>query len=426
MGKRVFKLNLNELALFLVFVTGSLRWLFAGIAGGISVQIGLLFITLLLCIFNEKIKYNRMSFIWVLYGLSLFINIFVHHLFDSNTLKSFIIIIELIIFSIIYPGDISSYKKVFKILVLYGLINAISVMIHYAMGDSFLNIYGKILNADGLKTANNYVHLGHYFGFNFLPADTAGSIVFSMAAIVFWIFFSRAERYRRKKIFSFSVVVLMIPLLLTGKKGILFLSIAAFALTILIMYASKKQWIKAIKFASIGILIIFVAYYYITTHQDVELFQRLNTFFTNFISGENYDSNRYLIWGYALDAWSKTKFFGIGWKTFTSISMVIFGSGHEVNCDYLQILCETGILGAVLTFIPVFVMLYRTIITCNYSFKFIQDRIERWIALCSCFYQLFILLYASIEIPFYDTAFFSVYILTATVINKYYKDIRHT
>lgn len=426
MGRRTFKISLNELALFIFFLAGSLRWFFSGIYGGIDLQIGLFLLALVLCIRGKKIENNGLAYIWILYCFNLFLNIGVHKLTDGNTIKSFFVIFEIILFAIIYPGGMKSFKKILKIIMIYGCLNALFVIIHYAMGDSFINFYGAFLTDAGMTVAKNYIRLGHYFGFNYLPADTAGIISFTLIAIIFWCFFINSKHRKIKTPYLFLIVILSIALLLTGKKGILFISIIAFALIVLLIYASRKQWIKAIVFVAAGAIAIFSLYIFIINHQDIELFRRLNSFFTNLSRGEDYDSSRIVVWGYAIEAWKNSKLFGIGWKTFSSITEAIYGSAHEVNCDYLQILCETGILGAVLTLIPLVIMLYRTVITCKRAVRVIENPVQKWMVLCCCYFQLFVLIYASMEIPFYDMTFFSMFILTGIVINFHYKDFRFT
>ena len=91
---------------------------------------------------------------------------------------------------------------------------------------------------------------------------------------------------------------------------------------------------------------------------------------------------------------------------------------HEVNCDYLQWLCETGIVGFIIFIIPVLVTLYRTIYILRKLLKRIVSSEELWTVLLACYIQLFTYLYAFVEIPFYDIVLFTMYVISTIVINS--------
>lgn len=424
--KNKWKVNRFDIILSLLFIGGCFRWFFIGIYGGLQAEIIILFIGLCCLLFRMKVKFERLSLMWGLYILNIAINIFYHREFDMVTIYYAILLFEIVLFAIFIKKDVCHYERILKYIILYGLFNALFVIIHYVMGNVFTSMYFNLLNEGARTTAENYIRLGHYFGFFIFPADPAGLIGITIFALLFKYMLSNNRKVIYKsKVFIFAIL-LFIPLLLTGKKGILFLTITTFIIIMLILYASKKQWCKVLGFL-LGIVVVFALLWnYITTHQDNELFKRLNDFIYNLNTGGNFDSNRLEVWGYAITAWRSKPILGIGWRTFSDITELIFGSGHEVNCDYLQILCETGIVGLTLTLIPMIVMLYRTVFVCKKSIKdYSRDTNYKWIILCATFVQIFFVLYAAIEIPFYDYTFFTLYIISGMPINSAYRNYRY-
>ena len=98
-------------------------------------------------------------------------------------------------------------------------------------------------------------------------------------------------------------------------------------------------------------LLIFLFWDYLI---DIPMFSRINILINNLNSGSEADLRVSL---YAL-AWShfiENPLFGIGWGNFrfTVIGTITKDTEFEVHNIYLQLLCETGIIGFLLIVIPI-------------------------------------------------------------------------
>lgn len=115
---------------------------------------------------------------------------------------------------------------------------------------------------------------------------------------------------------------------------------------------------------------------------------------------------------------------GVGWFQFNGYTVSRFGypKTHSVNLDYLQFLCETGIVGFVFMMTPIIVMVRRTFIVCKNALKNIAEKSKLWTILFAVFVQLFTLMYAFIEVPFYTVMYFAIYIFSCMIINNAYKE----
>lgn len=421
------RINKQQIAIILFFIGTCFRWFFIGIAGGTKAEVLILFVAIILLLLqgkNSKRMIN-LSAIWLLYGFSVLFNVCIKGIRSTSVFLNAIMLMEILFFLLFLNASMETCKHGVRFIVIYGVINAFFVFIHFILGDKFTSFYYRFLNPDAQALSENYFKLGHYFGFFYMPADAAGLIAY---AIVFTLFAAFVFNKKRKNKWMYLVfaLILLIALLLTGKKGVLFCSIIAFSLVMMLLYASKRQWYKLLRYIIVGVVILIAAYLFIMTQLDNPIVARLNEFFVNLSAGEGYDSNRSVLYGYALEQWSNNKLFGIGWRQFSGLTVSLYGmeTYHEVNRDYLQLLCETGIFGLVLTLIPMVVMFCRMVYIMRRMAK--QEQLQPYYAIISFagFIQLFFALYAFIEIPFYDYTFFAVYIFSCAIINKVYRHIK--
>ncbi|MCQ4022556.1 MULTISPECIES: O-antigen ligase [unclassified Ruminococcus] len=317
---------------------------------------------------------------------------------------------------------IEKYYDVYRFLIKLTVIYAVFVFLQYFLKDTFNNIYFSLLNDSYSYVANHYYNQGYYFGLIFNPHEIAALLSITIVALLLWQIINR-----KKNVFVIClIIVLLIPLLLSQKKAVIFLSFIAFFLVVCVMFASKKQWIRLGVFLVVVVLGYYILTYYISNNPDSDLFYRLAQFLDNVNSGESYDSGRSVLYDYAWAEFEKHKLFGIGWKSFNSLTTTVFGyaSGHEVNMDYLQWLCETGIVGFTMNMIPVLVTLYRTIYICVKYVKNMTNNKAKCAVMVAIFSQFFTVMYAFFEIPFYDIVLFTLYILSCIVINSAYKEAR--
>lgn len=131
---------------------------------------------------------------------------------------------------------------------------------------------------------------------------------------------------------------------------------------------------------------------------------RYVTFFTQMnqkVSGGNsqveVSSGRFKLWGRAWNLFCENPIFGIGWGNFRlhlTDTYNPFNDGQLSNAhnNYLQMLCETGIVGFLLFVGPLFFILYRTLIKI-YQLRDhrAEQRLARIAATASLSFQIFYL-----------------------------------
>ena len=373
-----------------------------------------LFLCLCLVI-SKRFKIQKSGMIWLLYILNIAVSLLTHES-SFGLWGRGAITIGIACFVFLINNQVEDYKCLFNVLIAFGIITGALVIMQYFYSELFVAKYYPMLNDTAKQAFDLYSREGYYFGLLYNPHEPAGLITYAIIGLLLWKLASKT-----KGILIYLVAILLaVPLLLTGKKGILVVAVISFAIMILFLYGSRKQWIKVLQFLSVLTVLLLAFVIIAVNNPEIAIFNRFNSFIEGIIAQESVDSGRFYLYDIALSEWKEHKLLGIGWRQFNALTVEKYGmyQYHEVNCDYLQWLCETGIVGFVLSIMPVLIMLYRTIWVCRKLIRRVNTMTESWILLFAGFIQFFTLIYAFIEIPFLDSVFFTIYIFSCIVINS--------
>lgn len=416
--KRAYSVGI--ISLMLIFIMSCMKWLIEGIIDKPIIEVFICLSVLLFYCVNRGMKIQKISIVWTLYMINIIVSLAIHQstigLWGRGAVT--VLTTALILF---INEPVEKYSSVIKMITYTGLINAGLVVIHFITKAVFNQFYISILNEKAAATAQLYMRSGYYFGLLYNPHEPAGLIAFAIVSLIIWNMITKAHKI---SIYVLCMAML-IPILMTGKKAVLICSLIAFAITILVLYGSRKQFTRSIAFIFALILLIVLFYNIVIRHPEIDVFNRFGNFFNRLISQESVDSGRILLYQRAISEWNDHKIWGIGWRHFNALTVNKFNmtQSHEVNCDYLQWLCETGIVGFVLSIIPVVIMLFRTMRVTRRQLrrfgKIYSNKIQ-WVILMACYIQFYTLIYAFVEIPFFDIVFFTIYIISCIVINSTY------
>ena len=264
------------------------------------------------------------------------------------------------------------------------------------------------------KSSVAFSNLKNGYNPGFTMHYSTNGMYLSIAVI---LFFSQYLENKKKKDLILTILS-MIALLLTGKRAHTLFTIFACIALYLFKY---KDYIskKVISFISIifaSIIGIFVLSMFMPQVLNV-----IDRFESTIEKGELL-SGREPFYELALDLWKDHKIFGNGWGSFSYYFQLRLYSpvftygyldGHNV---YLQLLCETGIVGAIF-----FVWLAIKILLDNSK---LINKINRnnGLLLFSFAYQIYFLLYCFSGNPLYDIQAYAVYFICIGIVlnNKYH------
>jgi O-antigen ligase len=119
-------------------------------------------------------------------------------------------------------------------------------------------------------------------------------------------------------------------------------------------------------------------------------------------------SGRLALWTKAIQLFLQKPVFGIGWQQFAAQDKY----NHNVHNTYLQWLCETGVVGFVLIFVPIFVM---AVLTLQQAYKLSCQRADakiRMINFVSLGMQAFLAICNLVDPAFYHLNYFCFYSFT--------------
>lgn len=187
-------------------------------------------------------------------------------------------------------------------------------------------------------------------------------------------------------------------LLLTGKRGPLFFLLIALSIIYFTDGYGRERIVRTAQI--VGALIL--AYIALSTIANltkidgiIRIYDAVHEFLT---SGSVEDAGRNQLHEQALYYFKEKPILGIGWSNFRELYAF---RGTHVHCIYLQILCETGLVGFCIFMVFFLTRLLRTFSAVKES-RFMDTSIENGWVKFSLFIQIYFLLYGITGNPLYD------------------------
>lgn len=223
-------------------------------------------------------------------------------------------------------------------------------------------------------------------------------------AILFAKYFSDGKLEKKD---LFMLLVFLAALMLTGKRTLFIIVIAAFAVFMLLSNLKGKTF-KTISVIIIAICVLFVIMMFIPKAANI---------FERFMDRENVESlgNREPLWVYMRMMISEFPVFGAGMGSYNQYS---FDHGLRVadnkwsfnghNC-YLQVLSEMGIVGSAIFLLFVIAAFVYTINTIK---KFRNDRDGRYMSFFSLYIQIMMIIYSLTGNPIYSRQILFIWVFS--------------
>ena len=198
-----------------------------------------------------------------------------------------------------------------------------------------------------------------------IVTQTSGAGCFICAALGVYCLVLFNKKARLKNIFVLSVLLVSYVLLL--KRGFILFMIAAGFVVLLCerkrRFSLRVKHKKIFRIVSAFLLLLLVA---IVLYKMLPLVRdKVDALVSRFTEEDETLSGRTTLYALAYDLFKTNPVFGIGWGMFRGQTQNIFGSSYtntyEVHNVYLQLLCETGIIGVIAFLVAVSVTLLVSI-----------------------------------------------------------------
>lgn len=240
---------------------------------------------------------------------------------------------------------------------------------------------------------------------------SANGYMISTAIVVY---FASLITHKDNKFDLFMFCLSIVALIITTKRGPL-LAVLAAVFVIYMCYNSNKKmqrWAKIVICSFLLIPIIGVLSNY------VPQIQQLIARFT--ISGDTntFLSGREVIYLKAWELFLENPILGTGWYTFPELTSGLLAVDIDAHNIFLQLLCETGIVGFSIFMIWFIVNLYKTIRLLCDSRRGKRDYTRYEYALCfSVGFQVFFLVYGLSGSPLYVNQLMIIYMVSGMIPN---------
>ena len=155
-------------------------------------------------------------------------------------------------------------------------------------------------------------------------------------------------------IFVFGFAILSL-----GRRGELLGAVVLCAAMVLLLCTPKMRVILVLGGGGCILLFLWLFVRFLPQFKEIDIFYRYVRTVENLVNGYDFTSGRTGLFSLALEGFRSAPLFGIGFDQFhtlvnpllTDIEGKVMQDAHNI---YLQMLCETGIVGTVLTLMPLF------------------------------------------------------------------------
>lgn len=302
-------------------------------------------------------------------------------------------------------------QTIYKIFAVLGIVQSIGIILQVYLHNIWQLIVNIYMSSSQVNALVAREHDNYYSGFCTEVAVSAFYIVICVCICFFDIWYT-------KKLISFSTVAVVLGLyaiILTSKRAQLLFLVDVIIFSLIASNPDKnfvRRWGKYIIVSLIAIVIFLYFSQFAASDSSIG---RLLSSFEGLSNGtetlDEFSTGRISFWILAIELFKKSPLVGIGWCNFYKHNSF----GYHAHNTYLQVLCETGLLG---------MLMYNLflLITIVYSIKEIKKCVEdgyidQLKILCSAFsIQCFYLLYSITGNTLYDYWYFWAYTISTLFI----------
>lgn len=283
-----------------------------------------------------------------------------------------------------------------KLLLIFAVATSIVTWISYFSPDIYISTFIPLLPDENQQEVYyNFIHFSNRMG---LTTHYSRNAFYVILGIIGFLYFYLK---RKKKKFLIGILFLFVTMLVIGKRGHLIFFVAALVITYFIY--ERTSLITILRFMAIlcsAIIFVLICVRYVPGASFA--FERLfNSDSTDITTG------RIDLW---LSIWNQFKnngYFPIGWSQFARSTGWVNPGAHN---DYIQIICETGIIGFLMIFGSNFIMLKTGISCIHYAKASIYTIIV--------LYAVFFLLYSLSGLPHFGIEDYTVYFYLNSVMYR--------
>ena len=356
--------------------------------------------------FSKRIRINYIT-VWILFVLATLTS--VSKGITTEWIKDISVLLSFVLICISFPYDKLDIEKMLKAIYRFGLMVAIFVLL-----DNLTGLFRNTLIGIYSETARNNKLFNYASGGIFSNASMAGCYIVAGA-----VAFVTLLRIQRKKMISLDAVVISIfsiSFILLQKRAFILaiiLSVVCIWLMKTVFNMKRVALFSPRKMIRTLLILIILITGLVFLYQKVEYLNvAVNNYLARFFTNDTTLSGRTLLYDLAFRLYRQSPIVGVGWSRYREYTNGIFGaaytSTYDVHNVYIQLLCETGIIGLAFFIVAIIVIIVNGIKTYKSVLK--ANDLESTVILeFGLFSQLFFICYCMSGNPLYDYQHLSYY-----------------
>ena len=331
---------------------------------------------------------------------------------DVDTISYLISMVICMTYVITAPGEHSGVHMASGAMYIGAMAMAAFVVVFTFLPELFLSLVYPALSVTAQRYYDFFAPLG--YGVSLGTYSYTDYVLFLGMAACCGDLAVRPRSRRRILLNSLSLAFLLLGMVVLGRRGELLAALIAIMLLVLALCSRKKRRIillcGSLAAALGGTLVIF----FLPQLAKVPVLARYVETVEQLLAGGDITSGRGALMAVAVDGFKSSPVFGVGWGQYVSLSARIGMCDTDGNliedCHniYLQFLCETGVVGAVLILIPIIYLLVLTVRTLR-SAKYREDTAPLRFASVSFLIQFFLLFLGLYDPSFQKIVFWCFY-----------------
>ena len=362
---------------------------------------------------NEALDTTGVSLgAWVLGLVILFHFLFPGARHDADTFSYQISMILCLGYAICTQAKRERLLRADRVMYLGAMAMAAFVIVFTLVPVLFLQLVYPILSETARRYYDFFAPLG--YGVSLGTYSYTDYVLFLGIAVCCGDLAVRPRSRRSILLNSLSLAFLLLGMVVLGRRGELLAALVAVLLLVLALCSRKKRRIillcGSLAAALGGTLVIF----FLPQLAKVPVLARYVETVEQLLAGGDITSGRGALMAVAVDGFKSSPIFGVGWGQYVSLSARIGMCDTDGNliedCHniYLQFLCETGVVGAVLILIPIIYIFVLTVRTLRAA-KYREDTAPLRFASVSFLIQFFLLFLGLYDPSFQKIVFWCFY-----------------
>lgn len=268
----------------------------------------------------------------------------------------------------------------------------------------------------------------HYFDY-FLPKGygmclggyTFTDYIIFCGIAVCWARLTAARKRSRKDLLWLGLIFLFgFAILALGRRGELLGAVVLCAAMVLLLCSPRMRIVLIFGGGGGILLMLWLFVRFLPQFKEIDIFYRYVRTVENLVNGYDFTSGRTGLFSLAIAGFRSAPIFGIGFDKFytlvnpllTDIEGNVMQDAHNI---YLQMLCETGIVGTVLTLTPMLWLLVTTFRALRYAME-LEDRSGTEPLTVSLLIQSYLLFLGLLDPTFQKIVFWCFYGLAAMLL----------